>query len=226
MMDWLNNLKLWSGAGLAQMVKWATPYGWLWTPILSDLVYFMGLVQAEELRDVDYYKVTTDFLEEYKEKYDALRVTGASLGGGLAIISGAQAKTPAVAISGLGAELNRDVVKPPVTMDDINKYVFNYIPDRDVIARVGGRPRQHQEAQCTAPTNSLLGCHSMFRNFCEISYRCGSNGRPVLCDCVFKYDYPLPEPIGNATRTFEEACRQQEQAFLDATGSSIRASWW
>ena len=92
-----------------------------------------------------------------------MRVTGASLGGGLAIITGAQARTPAVAISGLGAELSRNTLKPRISLDDINKYVFNFIPDRDYIARVGGRPRQHQEAQCSASSASLFGCHSMWR---------------------------------------------------------------
>ena len=31
------NLQLWSASGLAQIVKWITPYGWIWTPILDDV---------------------------------------------------------------------------------------------------------------------------------------------------------------------------------------------
>lgn len=226
MIDWLNNLKLWSGPGLAQLVKWATPYGWIWTPILDDLVKFLSWVEASELESASYYTVSTEFLNDLKDDYSVLTVTGASLGGGLAIISGAQARVPAVAISGLGAELIRNVVVPNIDMDDINKYTFNFIPDRDIIARIGGRPRQHQEAACSASVpDSLMGCHSMFRSFCEISYRCGSVDRPVLCDCHFRFGYPEPEPIGNTTRSFQDACKEQQRAFLDATGSTKTAIW-
>ena len=173
--------------------------------------------------------MTTSFVNDVLASYggatyDTLRVTGASLGGGLAIITGAQTGAAAVAISGLGAELSRHTLNPPVTVADINERVFNFIPDRDYIARIGGRPRQHQEAQCTAPTSSLFGCHSMWRSVCEITYRCGSNGRPVPCRCVQRFGYPEPDPIGNTTRSFAEACEEQEQTFLDATGSTITSS--
>jgi len=224
--DWMVNMQLWSASGLAQLVKWLTPYGWIWTPILDDLVWFIGLIQTEELENVSYYRVTTAFAKEFNEKYDSLQVTGASLGGGLAVITGAQARVPAVAISGLGAELARHTLTPPVTMDDINKYVYNFVPDRDYIARVGGRPRQSQEAQCSASTSNLFGCHSMWRSVCEINYRCGTNGRPVICRCHFNFGYPEPEPIGDTTRSFKEACFEQEQAFLTATGSTIQSGWF
>jgi len=162
-LDWMVNMQLWSAAGLAQLVKWLTPYGWIWTPILDDLVRVVNFIQSDSVKKVSYYTVTTDFANEFRKQYDALRVTGASLGGGLAIITGAQARVPAIAISGLGAELSRHTLNPPVTKDQINEWVFNWIPDRDYIARLGGRPRQHQEAQCNAPTSNLFGCHSMWR---------------------------------------------------------------
>merc|ERR1712146_160444 len=65
--------------------------------------------------------------------------------------TGAQARVPAIAISGLGAELSRHTLNPPVTKEHINEWVFNWIPDRDYIARLGGRPRQHQERSATRP---------------------------------------------------------------------------
>lgn len=224
--DWMVNMQLWSAAGLAQIVKWVTPYGWIWTPILDDLVWFIGFIQSSDLDNVSYYKVTTGFANKFKESYSRMRVTGASLGGGLAIITGAQARTPAVAISGLGAELSRNTLKPRISLDDINKYVFNFIPDRDYIARVGGRPRQHQEAQCSASSASLFGCHSMWRSVCEINYRCGSGGRPVICRCHYQFDYPEPEPIGTPTRTFKEACEEEEEAFLKGTGSTVTSGFF
>lgn len=225
MWDWMFNLQLWSASGLAQIVKWMIPYGWIWTPILDDLVYFISMVQAEQLEEISYYRVTSAFVNKFKESYAGMRITGASLGGGLAIITGAQTRTSAVAISGLGAEFSRNTLSPPITKDDINKYVFNFIPDRDYIARIGGRPRQHQEAQCTAPMSSLAGCHSMWRSICEIFYRCGSNGRPIPCRCHFMFDYPVPEPIGNTTRSFREACDEQEQIFMKETGSFKKSAW-
>jgi lipase ATG15 len=224
--DWMVNMQLWSAAGLAQIVKWMTPYGWLWDPILDRLVSFVNFVQADSVDKVSYYTVTTDFVNEFKNIYDGIRITGASLGGGLAIITGAQSRRPAVAISGLGAELSRHTLKPPISVEDINEWVFNWIPDRDYIARLGGRPRQHQEAQCSAPNSDLFGCHSMWRSACEINYRCGTNGRPVVCRCVFNFGYPEPEPVGTPTRTFKEACFEAEQAFLNGTGSSLTSGWW
>lgn len=35
--DWMVNMQLWSAAGLAQLVKWMTPYGWIWTPVLDEV---------------------------------------------------------------------------------------------------------------------------------------------------------------------------------------------
>lgn len=213
--DWLVNMQLWSAAALAQAVKWLIPYGWAWNPILDNLVNAVNWVESDTLKKVAYYKVTTAFVNdvlagytnEYgNSTYDSLRVTGASLGGGLAIITGAQTEASAVAISGLGAELSRNTFQPPVTLDALNNNVFNFIPDRDVIARIGGRSRLFQEGQCTAAPNSLFGCHSMWRSVCEIAYRCGTGGRPVVCRCVEKFGYPEPEPIQNQTLSFAAAC--------------------
>ena len=35
--DWGVNMQLWSAAGLAQVVKWMLPFGWIWTPILDEV---------------------------------------------------------------------------------------------------------------------------------------------------------------------------------------------
>ena len=37
--------------------------------------------------------------------------------------------------------------------------------------------------------------------------------------------YPEPEPIGNTTISFRDACEAQQQVFLDATGSTKTADW-
>lgn len=54
----------------------------------------------------------------------------------------------------------------------------------------------------------------MWRSVCEINYRCGTNGRPVVCKCVSQFGYPKPEQ--NGTRSFEEACAEAQEEW-DAT---------
>ena len=159
---------------------------------------------------VSYYTTTTKFINdllsgEYGDgKYTTLRVTGASLGGGLAIITGAQTNTTTVAISGLNAMISRRCFTPPLTVEALNTHVFNVIPDRDPIAAVDDPGRLFQRTECRAPMNSFFGCHSMWRSICELSFQCGTMGRPVLCWCVSKYGYP--EPIPNGTTSFSEVC--------------------
>lgn len=139
---------------------------------------------------------------------EKIYVTGASLGGGLAVITGAQTEAYTVAISGLGAKLSRRMFDPPIELDALNDHTFNYIPERDYIARIGGRQQLFQNARCDAPKNNLFGCHSMWRSVCEINYRCGTNSRPVVCKCVTQFGYP--EPVQNGTRTFKEACEEAQ----------------
>lgn len=107
-MDWLANMQLWSAAGLAQVVKWFTPFGWIWEPVLPHLIYMVSKVESKAISAVSYYQVTTNFVNDVLEngyggeKYSNLHVTGVSLGGGLAIITGAQTNAFTVAISGPG----------------------------------------------------------------------------------------------------------------------------
>ncbi|KAL7536441.1 hypothetical protein ACHAWF_005468, partial [Thalassiosira exigua] len=84
--DWLSNLQLWSSAGLAQMVKWVTPFGWIWSPILPDLIHLVDKVESKSIGDVSYYKVTTQFVNDVMAgwgggRFSNLHVTGVSLGG-------------------------------------------------------------------------------------------------------------------------------------------------
>jgi lipase ATG15 len=220
--DFLVDAQLWMAAALAQLVRALIPLGWIWTPILDDLVTAVNWLEGENLKKVSYYRITTAFVNDLLENnysyggktFDTLRLTGASLGGGLAIITGAQTRANAVGISGLNGGLSRHTFDPPVSEEALNNRVFNVIPDRDIISRIGDRSRLFQEIQCRAPMNSLLGCHSMWRSVCELAYTCGTIDRPVLCRCVTQFGYP--EPIQNGTRTFAEACAdQEEQLFVD-----------
>ena len=145
--DWLSNMQLWSAAGLAQVVKWLTPFGWVWEPILPDLIYLVSKIESGPIASVSYYKITTQFVNDVLAGYGKnvgkdfsnIHVTGASLGGGLAIITGAQTDAFTVAISGMGATLSRETFDPPLELEKLNAQTFNFIPERDYIARVGGR---------------------------------------------------------------------------------------
>lgn len=215
--DFLVDAQLWSCAALAQFVRAFIPLGYIWTPILDDLVSVINKLEGDNLKRISYYRYTTQFVNDliennwtYNNKtFHTLRVTGASLGGGLAIITGAQTNANAIAISGLNGGLSRHTFIPPVTSKDLNDKVFNVIPDRDIIAVIGDRARLFQEMECRAPKNNLLGCHSMWRSVCEVMYTCGSRNRSVLCRCVQNFGYP--EPVQNGTRTFAEACAEEEE---------------
>merc|ERR1711935_745756 len=98
----------------------------------------MGLmngVASSSVEKVSFYKLTTQFANYLKENYsfDHLQVTGHSLGGGLALITGAQAKIPAVGVSAPNARISGQSYKPPITLQDINKYGFNIIPKYDLV---------------------------------------------------------------------------------------------
>jgi len=209
MWDWMVDIQLWAGGVLAQLVRAVNPFGWMWTPILDEMVYFINSVQSEELKDVSYYRYTSAFVNDLYagfdgRKFENLRVTGASLGGGLAILTGAITGASAVSISGLNAMYSRRTFDPPITKEQLDTRVFNVIPDRDIIARIDQPGMLYQRTQCRGPKNSLFACHSMWRSLCELQYQCGSNGRPINCWCTSKYGYPAP--LTNGTLTWEEAC--------------------
>ena len=190
MWDWMVNFQIWSSSALAQIMKWLLPYGWIWTSVmdevsrhsfgkipsfyylrcltdyllfLSQIAYIAAFLQTEELTEALYSSVTVAFANEMKSNYSNLQVAGHSLGGGTAMITGTQAKLASVAFSGPSIVLPRHVLG--ITMDDINQYAFNVIPDRDFIPRIGGRVRNNQQIECLADPSSLIGCHSMWRRY-------------------------------------------------------------
>ena len=62
--------------------------------------------------------------------------------------------------------------------------------------------------RCQADFEAVVDCHSPLRALCEISYTCGSRGRPVLCECVEMFNYPKPTAVGDSGIEFEDACEQ------------------
>ena len=83
---------------MMQVLRALLPLGDIWSPIFTFLVFWINKFQSESLEKISFYKLTTKFVEYLKEleQFDAVHVTGHSLGGGLAIITGAQAGIPAI----------------------------------------------------------------------------------------------------------------------------------
>jgi lipase ATG15 len=207
--DWTVDVQLWAGGVLAQFTEAVNPFGYIWRPILDEFVYVINSVQSDELKRVSYYQYTSAFVTELYagfdgRQYDNLRVTGASLGGGLAILTGAITGASAISMSGLNAMYSRRTFDPPITKEQLNTRTFNVIPDRDPISRIDRPGMLNQHMQCRGPKNSLFACHSMWRTLCEIQYQCGNNGRPINCWCTTKYGYPAPS--ANSSVTWDEAC--------------------
>lgn len=95
-------MQLWLSSAMAEVVHAIVPFRFMFAPIIDDMVTVVNLIQSESLKKVSYYATVARFCREMIELeiYDKLRLTGASLGGGTAMIAGAQANVPAVAISG------------------------------------------------------------------------------------------------------------------------------
>lgn len=106
--DLLTDAQLWSAAALLQLVRYALPFGNTWTPIFDDLVFAISTgLKSTTAKNVAFYRETTNFVNYLKQSNLAegkgITLTGDSLGGGLAIITGTQTKQPAIAISGPNA---------------------------------------------------------------------------------------------------------------------------
>jgi lipase ATG15 len=92
-----------------------------------ELVNWINTIQSESLSKVSFYTLTTEFANYMKNDtdFDAVQVTGHSLGGGLSLITGAQAHIPAVGLSGPNALISGKSLKPPVTEEEMNRVCCN-----------------------------------------------------------------------------------------------------
>lgn len=171
----------------------------------------ISFFQRGSVEQISFYKVTTPFAEQLKRdpSFDDLQITGHSLGGGLAMISGAQSGIPAVALSGPNAVLSGKSFDPPVTRDELNRYTLNIVPERDLVAKFDDLARNFQNIRCRSDPQDFVACHDFFRSFCEIIYTCGNDDRPAVCNCVLDYGYDPPTADDpNEERSFAEVCEQ------------------
>mmetsp|Transcript_11822 Transcript_11822/g.25907 ORF Transcript_11822/g.25907 Transcript_11822/m.25907 type:complete len:260 (-) Transcript_11822:150-929(-) len=192
--DALADLQLWSAAWITQQFRWFVPYGSIFNYIFECVVNFTGTIENVSLESVAYYKQTTKFVEwlSSEKKYEKIYITGHSLGGGLAIITGTQTKHEAVAISGPNAMLSRETFNPPLSAKDLNMYTFNVIPGKDPVPRIDDVAQNYQKIRCTASPSRFIDCHTLDRTLCEVLYTCGSHGRLVPKSCAEIYNYDAP----------------------------------
>ncbi len=122
------------------------------------------------------------------------------------MITGAQTKVPSVGVSGPNAMISRLTFNPPIEEEDLEKYTFNIVPDRDPVPRFDDLSQNYQRINCRAAPNNPIDCHTITRSLCEILYTCGSEGRPIPCACVQQFNYTTPEIIDASKGTFEEIC--------------------
>ena len=225
--DALSDAQLWSSAWLAQTIRAFLPLGNWFTPIFQYLVQAVSWVEASSLEDVAYYKEVSAFAEYIKGdpdlalKYPNLLLTGHSLGGGLAMIAGAQQAIPAVGISGPNALISRLTFSPIISKESLDRWTFNVVPDRDPVPRIDDLAQNYQRIQCKSLPSDPVGCHFGVRTLCETLFTCGTktpfsdginfgNDRPIPCQCVTDYGYP--EPLGEiGGLKFTEYCNQSNQ---------------
>lgn len=101
--EWLTNFQLWAAVGFMQVVTYILPLGEIFYPILPGLLNAMKFVQSYSLQQVALYKQTTGLVNFIRNDFGfngTMFITGQSLGGGIALITGAQTSIPAIAISG------------------------------------------------------------------------------------------------------------------------------
>ena len=186
---------------------------------MPNIVSLIQWPQSNAIRRNAYYRVVTDFVEDLQNgyngtNYDTIRLTGHSLGGGIGAITAAQTGAYAVGMSSPTPILSRNTFHPPLTLEQAEAGFFNVLPKRDYVGRIGGRSLFTQEIECRAPKGDPFACHYKWQTVCEIQFKCGSNGRPVLCDCVDYFYFPPPLPInGTNHRTFQEACAAEKELF-------------
>jgi lipase ATG15 len=192
---------------LIQGLRALLPFGEMWTPILDNLVQLINTLQGESLERVSFYKATTAFVNDLKndDSYKHIQITGHSLGGGIAIITGAQSGIPAVAVSGPNARLSGSSFVPRVTHEQLDRYTFNIVPARDPVARFDDVANQFQRIRCNAEPNRFMDCHTGGRSLCELMYTCGSGNRPIPCWCYTTYGFPEPTAYPDA-RPVDEVC--------------------
>lgn len=204
----LTDAQLWSGAMLMQVLREFLPFGSIWSAVMPFFIRAATSVESHSIEQISFYQDTVQFTNFLKEQdYAGVAVTGHSLGGGLSMITGAQAHVPSVALSGPNTVLTRKSLDPPISMEELDRYTFNIIPERDLVPLIDDPAQNFQKIRCNADFTDVIGCHDTTRALCEAIYTCGSDGRPIPCECVSQMGFPEPQPVDLDNKiSFVEAC--------------------
>ena len=212
--DFLTDAQIWGAPVLFQVFREFLPFGQVWNPIIPHLVRSITRMESRAIEDVSFYKDTRKFVELIKKEsrdgiYKGVAIVGHSLGGGLAIINGAQEGVKSFALSGPNAMLNRRALDPEVSAEDLDMFTFNVIPERDPIPLLDDHAKHIQAIRCRGDESSIAACHDAQRSICEIIYSCGTGPRPALCDCASRFGYPPPTLKSgmNVSVAFEDVCQ-------------------
>ena len=205
--DFLVDARLWYSSALFQLVQSALPLGFAFDGLIKFCVNMLSYLESSSVQDVSYYMETTGFVNFLKENgnYTNVAITGHSLGGGLALISGAQTKVKSIAISAPSAVMGRETLNPPVSLDDIKLSSYSLIPENDVVSYLGGAHMSAARIRCRASSGDFLSCHYASQSLCELLYMCGNTKRPVYCECV-QLGYPEPTAIDGSGESFASIC--------------------
>jgi len=210
--DAFTDALLWTPAIFMQGLRELLPFGAVWTPAIDELFRIITKVESKSISQVSFYRDTTAFvkylLHSVPQKYGGVVVTGHSLGGGLAMITGAQTNVSGIALSGPNVMLSRASFNPPITAEALNTRTFNIIPEHDLVATIDQKAQNYQNIRCRTDSKDVKACHDSTRSLCEILYACGTGNRPFLCECVTTYNYPEPKRKRGVDPniTFRQAC--------------------
>ena len=97
--DLMADAQLWLPATLFQTLRFFLPMGNVFSPILHRTTKYISSLESSNIAKVAFYKETAAFVKYLKERGYNVLVTGHSLGGGLALITGAQTDTAAIGMS-------------------------------------------------------------------------------------------------------------------------------
>jgi lipase ATG15 len=205
--DFLTDARLWYASALFQLFQGAMPFGGTFDALVRFCVNMLSVLETENVKKVSYYVETTAFVNYLRKnnKYTSIAITGHSLGGGVALITGAQTQTMAVGVSAPNTVIGRSTVTPEISLADLERYTFNLIPNRDIVPQVGGKAKV-SSIKCRAGINEPFGCHGGYRSLCELMYTCGNVKRPVFCECVTELGYQEPIAIDGSGTSFASAC--------------------
>lgn len=129
----MTDAQLWSGAMLVQVLREVLPVGSVWTSVAPYLIKAATSIESQAVDEISFYKDTVQFTKTIQAsgEYSGIVVAGHSLGGGLSMMTGAIAKVPSIALSGPNTMMTRKSLDPPVSIEDLDRYTFNIIPERD-----------------------------------------------------------------------------------------------